>query len=261
MHLPVTWPAAADLLGLVDFGYAIQVQADTPPVLPDGRAGLVWLSDGTLRVCGPETRPWHPGRVGVTVVGVRLARGAVPAVLGVPALALVDRRVHLHELWGAAGQSLVERLSGSHGPNLQTALLQDAIRAKQPGPADPVASHVARRLAAEQVQVRVLAREVSLSERQLHRRCRAALGYAPSELARLLRLHRFLVLTKTRPSGVTLAELAAAAGYADQAHLSRESRALTGRAPSAFRKAGGASDPYKPATASDSYLRSTHPMK
>lgn len=191
-----------------------------------------------------------PGSRGRDRRGVRLARGAVPAVLGLPALALLDRRVHLHELWGAAAGTLVERLRVSRGPRLQAALLQDAVRGRQCRPVDAVGSHVARRLAAEQVPVRVLAREVGLSERQLHRRCQTALGYAPSQLARLLRLHRFLALARARPSEVTLAELAAAAGYADQAHLGRDSRALTGRPPSAFRRADGASDPYKPATGS-----------
>jgi len=132
----------------------------------------------------------------------------------------------------------------------QTVLLQDAIRTRRGAarPVDPVAAHVAR-LADEQVPVVALAREVGLSERQLHRRCMTALGYPPSRLSRLLRLHRFLVLARTSPVHVTLAELAAAAGYADQAHLSRDSRALTGRAPSAFRSAGPVSDPCKPSMA------------
>lgn len=254
MHPPAVWPAALDLQGLVDLSYAVQVRADSPPVLPDGRAGLVWLSDGTLRVCGPETRVWRPDRVGVTAVGVRLARGVVPAVLGVPATALLDRRVHLTELWGADALELAERLSNAPSQRGQAVLLQDAIRTRRAGtrPVDPVTGHVARRLAAEQVPVVVLAREVGLSERQLHRRCLTALGYPPSRLARLMRLHRFLVLARTRPFHVTLAELAAAAGYADQAHLSRDSRALTGRAPSAFRNAAPVSDPYKPDTAAGS---------
>lgn len=241
MHPPSVWPAALDLQGLVDIGYAVQVRVGNAPVLPDGRAGLVWLSDGTLRVCGPETRVWRPERIGVTAVGVRLTRGAVPAVLGVPATALLDRRVHLSEFWGAAAaRHLAERLSSSPSPRQQTALLQDAIRTRQPEarPVDPVASHVARRLAAEQVPVIALAREVGLSERQLHRRCLTALGYPPSRLARLLRLHRFLVLARTSPADVTLAELAVTVGYADQAHLSRDSCALVGRVPSAFRRAG-----------------------
>lgn len=164
------------------------------------------------------------------------------------ATALLDRRMHLSELWGAAARDLAERLSSSPSPRRQTALLQDAIRTRR-GAAESVdsaAAHVARRLAGEQVSVVALAREVGLSERQLHRRCLTALGYPPSRLARLLRLHRFLLLARTSPAYVKLAELAAAAGYADQAHLSRDSRALTGRAPSAFRSAGPVSDPSKP---------------
>lgn len=150
-------------------------------MLPDGQAGVVWLSDGTSRVCEPETRVWRPDRVGVTAVGVRLARGAVPAVLGVPATALLDRRLHLSELWEAAAPELVERLSSAPGPRRQTALLQDAIRARRRAarPVDPVAEHVARWLTREHVSVVALAREVRLSERQLHRRCLTALGYPP----------------------------------------------------------------------------------
>lgn len=243
------WPAALDLHGLVDLGYEVQVRADTPPVLPDGRAGLVWLSDGTLRVCGPETRAWRPNRVGVTALGVRLARGAVPAVLGVPATALLDQRVHLHELWGAAALELAERLSSSPGRRVQAALLERAIHARcaQVWSVDPVAGHVARRLVGEQVPASVLAHEVGLSERQLRRRCLTAIGYPPSQLARLLRLHRFLALARTSPPHATLAALAAEAGYSDQAHLSRDSRTLTGRQASAFVVANRhASDPFKP---------------
>jgi len=146
------WPAALDLHGLVDMAYEVRVGADTPPVLPDGRVGLVWLSDGTLRVCGPETRAWRPDRVGVTAVGVRLSRGAASTVLGVPAFTLLDRRVHLRELWGAAAVELTDRLGTADGPRYQAALLQTAIRRRraQTGLADQVASHVARRLVAEQ---------------------------------------------------------------------------------------------------------------
>jgi len=82
---------------------------------------------------------------------------------------------------------------------------------------------LAPRLALTVVPVRVLAAEVGLSERQLRRRCGTAFGYPPSVLRRLLRLQRFLrsaiAITPERPS---LAVLAAAAGYADQAHLARE---------------------------------------
>lgn len=103
---------------------------------------------------------WRPDRVGVTGgVGVRLTRGA-PGGTGVPASALLDQRVSLSELWGPAASELAERLSGSPSPRRQTALLQDAIRTRRAG---------------------------------------AALGYPPSRLARLMRLHRLLALARTRP--------------------------------------------------------------
>ena len=60
---------------------------------------------------------------------------------------------------------------------------------------------------------------------RLHRRSLAAFGYGPKMLDRVLRLQRALGLAR---SGVPFATTAATAGYADQAHLSREVRSLAG---------------------------------
>ncbi len=73
--------------------------------------------------------------------------------------------------------------------------------------------------------VRELARELTLSERQLHRRCLEAFGYGPKTLDRVLRLAR--ALDRAR-AGLPFAQVASLAGYADQAHLAREVRALAG---------------------------------
>ena len=70
-----------------------------------------------------------------------------------------------------------------------------------------------------------VAAETGLGERQLRRRCEAAFGYGPKTLARVLRLQRALALAR---AGTPFAAVAADAGYADQPHLSREVRALTG---------------------------------
>ncbi|WP_143615380.1 helix-turn-helix domain-containing protein, partial [Streptomyces sparsogenes] len=59
----------------------------------------------------------------------------------------------------------------------------------------------------------------------LHRRSLAAFGYGPKTLARVLRLNRALDAAR---AGTAFAEVAALAGYADQAHLAREVKALTG---------------------------------
>lgn len=71
-----------------------------------------------------------------------------------------------------------------------------------------------------------------MSERSLRRFCHAQFGYGPKTLERVLRLQRLLSLARAdRSSG--LASLALQAGYADQAHLSREVRALCGVSASA----------------------------
>ncbi|MGH8917212.1 MAG: helix-turn-helix domain-containing protein, partial [Actinomycetes bacterium] len=71
---------------------------------------------------------------------------------------------------------------------------------------------------------------LDISGRSLRRRCHEAFGYGPKTLDRILRFQRFLELAKggedTEFSG-----LAAAAGYADQAHLTREARRLSGLTP------------------------------
>ncbi|MEU7040483.1 helix-turn-helix domain-containing protein [Streptomyces varsoviensis] len=70
-----------------------------------------------------------------------------------------------------------------------------------------------------------LAADVGLGERQLHRRCLNAFGYGPKTLARVLRMNRAL---ESARAGRPYAEVAAEAGYADQAHLAREVKSLAG---------------------------------
>jgi AraC-like DNA-binding protein len=67
--------------------------------------------------------------------------------------------------------------------------------------------------------------ELGLSERQLRRRCLDLFGYGPKVLDRVLRLERALAAAR---GGEAFARVAAGAGYADQAHLAREVRALAG---------------------------------
>ena len=75
-----------------------------------------------------------------------------------------------------------------------------------------------------------LGRALAMSERTLRRRFDDAFGYGPKTLDRILRYQRFRKLASSAPRSST-AQLAVEAGYADQAHLVRESRRLTGETP------------------------------
>ncbi|MFD2471126.1 helix-turn-helix domain-containing protein [Amycolatopsis silviterrae] len=69
------------------------------------------------------------------------------------------------------------------------------------------------------------------SERQARRLFTLAVGYGPATYRRVLRLQRAIALA---PATATLADLAVAAGYSDQPHLTRECRALTGLTPRTY---------------------------
>ncbi|MET8993342.1 AraC family transcriptional regulator [Nonomuraea wenchangensis] len=91
-------------------------------------------------------------------------------------------------------------------------------------PADPAAPFIARALRLGR-SVSEVARDLGLSERQLHRRSLTAFGYAPKTLQRIVRFQRALRLAR---AGIPLATVAAETGYADQAHLSHEVKRLSG---------------------------------
>ncbi|WP_442806082.1 helix-turn-helix domain-containing protein [Streptomyces sp. NBC_01257] len=201
------------------------------PVLPDGCMDLLWIG-GRLLVAGPDTHaepPSGPGGGG-TYTGIRFAPGTAPALLGVPAHELRDRRVALADLWPAPlVRELTERVAGSADPG---AALEDiaARRAADVEPPDQAMRAVAAQLDSGR-SVERTAHTVGLGARQLHRRSLAAFGYGPKTLARVLRLQRALALVR---SGMPYAEAALAAGCADQAHLAREMRDLAGTTLTAY---------------------------
>jgi AraC-like DNA-binding protein len=195
-------------------------------VLPDGCMDLLW-HEGRLLVAGPDTRAYVTEGADGMWAGVRFRPGDGPAFLGVPAHELRDRRVDLGDLWPAPQvRRLTARVHAAADPasGLEQVALERAAEAEPPDP-------LLRRLVAELDAGRPVgatADALGIGARRLHRRSLAAFGYGPKTLARILRMRRALDLART---GVPLAETAARAGYADQAHLTRDVRELTGVTP------------------------------
>ena len=105
------------------------------------------------------------------------------------------------------------------------------------GAPDPAVTQAARLLHDPQARAEDVASDVGLSMRQLRRRCHAAVGYGPKTLQRVLRFRRFVSridASPDGPAGLDLSAIAAAAGYADQAHLTRECGKLSGLTPAAL---------------------------
>lgn len=194
-------------------------------ILPDGCIDLIWSGAGGLIVAGPDTvAQLATGRRGDRWVGLRFPPGTGPAVLGLPAYELRDRRVPLADVWpDSLVQQILDRAVETGRPGRVLESVAVARLCGNAGP-DPAAAEIVGRMGRGET-VAATAAALGLSARHLHRRCQNAFGYGPKTLARILRMRRALTLTR---AGVPPAEVAAAAGYADQAHLSREVKALAG---------------------------------
>ena len=213
-------------------------------VIPDGCVDLVW-SGGELRVAGPSTQAFAPSvRPGGVTIGARFRVGAAGPALGLPARELLNASPAIDQVW-RSGMELTERVGDAESPPDQLRRLVTALERllRDADPVDPLVRAATAGLARPGARVREVAD--GLSERQLRRRFDAAVGYGPKTLAGVLRLQRFLALAAARPSP-DLAWLALAAGYADQSHLTRESRRLAAATPAAL-VAGGAGPAGEPA--------------
>jgi AraC-like DNA-binding protein len=207
--------------------------ADSTLILPDGCVDVLWR-DGKLVVAGPDQRAWRsPVRAGEEIVGIRLRPGVAGAVFDLPVSELLNSRVPLEELFDSRAAALAERLSEAEDQEavflLLEALVASAIAQSAP---DPLVLAAARRLGFPGSRVDELACALGISERQLRRRFHAAVGYGPKTLDRVLRFRRLVSQAQAISDGeVDLARLAADLGYADQAHMTRDSVRLTGMPP------------------------------
>jgi AraC-like DNA-binding protein len=232
-------------------------------VVPDGCIDVVWFGDGQLTIAGPDTQPvLSPLPAGAAVAGVRFRPGMAPSLLGVPASALLDLRVALEEVWGDDARRLADRHERLASAGARLAALEEALVARLPNarPADErVQAAIAQLTRSPTTDVSALSRTLGVSERQLLRQFTAAVGYGPKTLGRVLRFQRVRMLAERMlPDGLSLAWLALEAGYADQAHMTREVTRLAGLPPGALLASGGAvamSDSFKTVEGPPRYAR------
>jgi AraC-like DNA-binding protein len=155
---------------------------------------------------------------------LRFAPGFGPRIIGVPAHEFIDGRTPLADVWSARDIRRVhEQLAEASDPG--AALEAVALGRWDASDVDAtLIAHVVQRARAGE-PVSAIADGVGVSTRQLQRRCTDAFGYGAKTLTRILRMVQALEVAR---SGAPLAETAARAGYADQAHLSREVKELAG---------------------------------
>jgi AraC-like DNA-binding protein len=219
-------------------------------VLPTGAMHLVVRLDEPLRVfatieAAAPTTIGH-GVIGgaratayvrdvsrpVCSVGAQLRPGAAALLLGVPAHVLAERHTALDDVWGAPAGELRERLAAAGDGARRLEVFEAALVARLPGVrgVHPAVAHALAQFA-RAGDVGAVVGEVGYSHRRFIDLFHHAVGLTPKRYCRVQRLQRAIAGMATS----SLAAVANAAGFSDQAHLTREFRALAGVSPGAYR--------------------------
>jgi AraC-like DNA-binding protein len=218
-------------------------------IFPDGCCELIFHCgdrfsqhrDGQLieqtrtLLIGPSTRALliQPGR-NVDVIGIRFHPGGGALLGAAAARELRDCALDARDAGVRLPTVLLERLAEVGRDRERAALLdQFMLRRLSVTALDHqvlvLQGWIVRSGGA--VRMRTLAEATGLSMRQMQRRFQAASGVTPKLLSRLVRLQRALAAAALPDA--TLAAVAARAGYADQAHFTREFREFAGVSPGA----------------------------
>jgi len=211
-----------------------RVVADTSPYLiasvTESRAGRRMQ----IALVGART---HAAVVDVTnrvlTVGVRLKTGVVPGLTGASAREFVDRGVPVTHVFS---QATLSDLDLGHDAPCNV-IVREIVRLMRRLPRHDVRPLIPTSHARIET-VRGLAEWLSTAPRSLRDRVYRDAGISPKRMLRVLRLHTALRAAWGRQA--SWSEIAYRAGYADQAHLTREMRALLGETPSAWRARGSA---------------------
>ena len=218
-------------------------------VIPDGLVDLVFdLDTAEAHVAGVARDPFEATHVRVThLLGVALRPGAAAPLLGVPVGALDTGWQPLAALVGEVATALAARLRDLPGIEPRLALLESFLLARLGG-VDPRVTRALDAIAASDGDIGVarLGRHSGASPRNLHRLFHEWVGVAHKRFARIVRAQAALRRLRQRPPP-DLASLAIELGFSDQAHLSRELRALTGLPPTQLAETfKRTTDSYKP---------------
>jgi AraC-like DNA-binding protein len=254
-------PARAALRPFVELFWASD-ECDAPrirhrreAILPTGAAHIaVRLSDEPMRffegdddpigytlrgaiVGGVRTRPYVKVLAGpAPTVGVQFWPGAAALLLGTPAHVFAEAHGLLEDFWGdAATAETRERLAEAPSSAVRIDVFEAILAARLPQirGLHPAIAAALPQLRASRDVGRIVAHS-GYSHRHFDRLFTEAVGLKPKHYCRVTRFARVLERLSAEPDA-PWADVAAAAGYADQPHFNREFRTFAGFPPGRYR--------------------------
>ncbi|OLF18048.1 helix-turn-helix transcriptional regulator [Actinophytocola xanthii] len=229
---PMPWRVAP--LGVVTATLDLEVPVRRL-VAPDPRSGQA-LPESP--VTGLRDRPLTLEQGGASrgIVVTMTPLGAY-GLFALPLRELANTTVGLADLLGSDAPLLAERIAETRGWPARFRVLDHYLAGRlRHGPALSAPVHGAwQRITSRPGSQRVaaLAEQLGWTRQHLTVRFRHQIGLAPKTVARIARLHHAATML-SRPSPPTRAEVAHRCGYADQPHLNRDFRDLTGCTPGEY---------------------------
>ncbi|MEV0999731.1 helix-turn-helix domain-containing protein [Nonomuraea sp. NPDC050202] len=170
-------------------------------------------------------------------VGVHFKPWGLAPFLPMPAAELCDLPVTVEQVWGRArAAELRERLAAAAGPDVMLTLLEDELmRRLRETTGLGLVRHTSSVIAATTGAVPIgdLSVSAGVSSTHLAQRFKELVGVTPKRLARTYRFAATVLAID--PAGpVNWVDLAARAGYFDQAHFGHEFRTFTGLTPTRY---------------------------
>jgi AraC-like DNA-binding protein len=204
-------------------------------VLPDGCVDIVLINDETPMVIGPWTEPFIARlAAGTMIIGARCRPGHARSLLGVPASAVLNQSVPLGDVCGTVARIAFERIAEERTIAARKLAMERALlsRLSHGDPVDESTSAAVRWLSDHpHGRIQQLSQWIGVSSRQLQRRFTSTVGYGPKTFQSVLRFQRLLNLAGSATAPRSLAQSSADAGYADQAHMTREVQRFSGTPP------------------------------
>lgn len=213
-----------------------RIVADTPPHV----IATVWTASAktcSMRValvgarsCAATISVAHR----VLTVGLRLKPGVLPIVTSASAREFADRSIAVDHVFSP--NVLADLELSPDAP--VSVIVRDLVRLVRRACHRRTVKTILPDASSRTNTVSALAASLSTPTRSLHERAYREVGLSPKRILRMLRLHDALHAAQQR--GSSWSHVAYVAGCADQAHLTRELRALLGETPSAWRARGSA---------------------
>jgi len=225
----LTLPPAPTALLIINLGEPFRIRGGADITTAEYADGCVVTTPTRAYEFGypPQTRS----------VGVHFKPWGLAPFLPMPAADLCDHPVTVEQVWGRpAVAELRDRLAAVAGPYEMLTLLEDELLARLRDTADlRLVRHTSSVIAATGGAVTIgdLTEAAGVSSTHLARRFKGLIGITPKRLARTYRFTTtVLAIDPTEP--IDWSEVAANAGYFDQAHFAHEFRAFTGLTPTRY---------------------------